>query len=444
MFVMAFAIIFPVAFLLSACGEKKVQSITVDGLFVGDYVEYQYGTNRDEIFSLKNMQVTAIYTDNSTKVLNSDEYSIEFKKNSELIDEIKTVPDVGNYEINVYYDGFCQGGSFNIIRSETPYYTISLSHKTWIYGEEEIPEVSLANYQLQEGDSVDYYCIEKSVYDNLSEEEKRYPSSNVYYWTNVEKGDTTLDAGKYYVFAKITFINESNYTGLTVIDDNALITVNKKTITVTPEDASGVSALEFDYSNSYNLQQFDGDYLIGDLALKDIYLENYNMTISGVEGYFDWEDPEQTLNSSNNGDSYSIIFIPYSSNNYNVFYSDEITLQVSIEKCVVDDKSTLDIYFADSQTKMITYDGKEHSLLLESFEIFKAGGELLNIVTFTQNGKSVVVREENLEGGSDNFYVDGLKEVGTYTFTVSIVDKENYCWEDGTTDDATFTVEITE
>ncbi len=444
MFVMAFAIIFPVAFLLSACGEKKVQSITVDGLFVGDYVEYQYGTNRDEIFSLKNMQVTAIYTDNSTKVLNSDEYSIEFKKNSEPIDEIKTVPDVGNYEINVYYDGFCQGGSFNIIRSETPYYTISLSHKTWIYGEEEIPEVSLANYQLQEGDSVDYYCIEKSVYDNLSEEEKRYPSSNVYYWTNVEKGDTTLDAGKYYVFAYINFANESNYTGVTVIDDNTLITVNKKTITVTPEDASGVSAWKFDYSNSYNLQQFDGDYLIGDLALKDIRLENYDKTISGVEGYFDWEDPEQTLNSSNNGDSYSIIFIPYSSNNYNVFYSDEITLQVSIEKCVVDDKSTLDIYFEDSKTKTITYDGEEHSLLLDSFEIFKAGGELLNIVTFTQNGKSVVVREENLEGGLVDYYVDGLKEVGTYTFTVSIVDKENYCWKDGTKDDATFTVEITE
>lgn len=435
MFVMAFAIIFPVAFLLSACGEKKVQSITVDGLFVGDYVEYQYGTNRDEIFSLKNMQVTVVYTDNSTKVLNSDEYSIEFKKNSELIDEIKTVPDVGYYEINVYYDGFCQGGSFNIIPS--PYYTILLSHKAWTYGEEDIPEVSLANYQLQEGDSVDYYCIEKSVYD-------RDPSSYAYDWTNVENGNIILDAGQYYVFAKITFINESNYTGLTVIDNNALITVNKKTITVTPENASGVSALKFDYSNSYNFPQFDGDYLIGDLALKDIYLENYNMTISGVEGYFDWEDPEQPLNSSNNGDSYSIIFIPYSSNNYNVFYSDEITLQVSIEKCVVDDKSTLDIYFADSQTKMITYDGKEHSLLLESFEIFKAGGELLNIVTFTQNGKSVVVREENLEGGSDNFYVDGLKEVGTYTFTVSIVDKENYCWEDGTTDDATFTVEITE
>ena len=440
------AFVLPCLILLSACGGgKKVQSITVDGLFVGDYAEYQYGTSTDEIFSLENMQVTVVYTDNSTKVLNSDEYSIEFKKNSELIDEIKTVPDVGNYEINVYYDGVGEGRSFNIIPSETPYYTISLSHKAWTYGEEDIPKVSLANYQLQEDDSVCYYCIEKSVFDSLSDEEKRDPVPHAY-WADVENGDTTLDAGQYYVFAEITFINESNHIGLTVIDDNALITVNKKTITVKPEDASGVSALEFDYSNSYNLQQFDGNYLIGDLALKDIYLENSHKTISGVEGYFDWEDPEQPLNSSNNGDSYSIIFIPHSSNNYNVFYSDDITLQVSIEKCVVDDKSTLDIYFAGSQTKTktITYDGEEHSLLLDSFEIFKAGGELLNIVTFTQNGKSVVVREENLEGGLVDFYVDGLKEVGTYTFTVSIVDKENYCWKDGTKGDATFTVEIKE
>ena len=62
-------------------GGKKVQSVIVDGLFVGDYAEYQYGTSTDEIFSLENMQVTVVYTDNSTKVLNSDEYSIEFKKN---------------------------------------------------------------------------------------------------------------------------------------------------------------------------------------------------------------------------------------------------------------------------------------------------------------------------------------------------------------------------
>ena len=391
------------------------------------------------------MKVTVVYTDNSTKVLNSDEYSIEFKKNSELIDEIKTVPDVGHYEINVYYDGVRQGGSFNIIPS--PYYTISLSHRAWTYGEEVIPEVSLGNYQLQEGDSVSYSYIEKSVYDNLSEEDKRDPRSYANYWADVENGDTTLDAGQYYVFAYINFANESNYTGVTVIDDNTLITVNKKTITVTPENASGVSALKFDYSNSYNFPQFGGDYLIGDLALKDISLENNHKTISGVEGYFNWEDPEQTLNSSNNGHSYSIIFIPYSSNNYNVFYSDEITLQVSIEKAVVGNPEEMKIYFKNTNEETtIPYDGQEHSVILNNyFYIHNYNGVLKNIVTFKdKNGEDVAVRYEELEGGLDELYIDGLKEVGTYTFTVSIVDKENYCWEDGTTDDATFTVEITE
>ena len=99
-FVMAFAIIFPAAFLLSACdgkGGKKVQSITVDNLLIGDSDVYEYGTNINDIFSLENMEVTAIYDDNSTKVLSSDEYTVEFSKNTNPIDEIKNIPDVGHY-----------------------------------------------------------------------------------------------------------------------------------------------------------------------------------------------------------------------------------------------------------------------------------------------------------------------------------------------------------
>lgn len=308
----------------------------------------------------------------------------------------------------------------------------------------------MGNYQLQGGDSVSYSYIEKSVYDNLSEEDKRDPRSYANYWTNVENGNIILDAGQYYVFADITFINESNHTGLTVIDNNALITVNKKTITVTSEDATGVSALKFDYSNSYNFPQFDGDYLIGDLALKDISLENNHKTISGVEGYFDWEDPEETLNSSNNGDPYSIIFIPYSSNNYNVSYSDDITLQVSIEKGVVGNTDSMKIYFdGTDKATTISYDGNEHTIILKDFYIHSAGGILSNIATFkNEKGEDVVVEELALEGGLSEFCIKGLKEAGKYTFIVSIVDKTNYCWENDanqtSTEDLTFTVEITE
>lgn len=233
--------------------------------------------------------------------------------------------------------------------------------------------------------------------------------------------------------------------GLTVIDDNTLITVKKKQIVVTPKDAAGVSAWEFDYSDSYNTSP-DGKYIIGDIALKNINLENDRVTISGVEGYFNWKNPKQTLNSSNSGDSYPLVFIPYDSNNYEVVYSgSEIKLQVTIEKGVIDNKNTLDIYFADyseSEAKTIAYDGKQHSLLLDSFEIFNAGGVLKNIVTFTQNGENGVVREETPENGVTAYYIDGLVERGQYTFTVSIVNETNYCWEGGDTAPATFTVTI--
>ncbi len=443
-FVMAFAIIFPAAFLLSACDGKdgkKVQSITVDNLLIGDSVEYEYGTNINDIFSLENMKVTAIYDDNSTKVLSSDEYTVEFSKNTNPIDEIKSTPDVGYYGISVSYEGVFHGITFTVIPSSTPYYSISPSHKSWTYGDDDIPEVTLKNYQLQEGESVDYYYIEKSYYDALSPEEKELANIYASDWAYIKDGTTTLDAGQYYVFAYINFANESNYTGLTARE---LITVNKKQIVVTPEDAAGVSAWIFDYSNSYNTSP-DGKYIIGDIALKDITLDNNDVTISDIAGRFEWKNPEQTLNSSNSGDSYPLVFIPYDLNNYEVVYSgSEIKLQVTIEKGVIDNKNTLDIYFAgsESEAKTIAYDGKQHSLLLDSFEIFNAGGVLKNIVTFTQNGENAVVREETSEDGLTAYYIDGLVERGQYTFTVSIVDATNYCWAGGDTTPATFTVTI--
>lgn len=441
-----FAFVLPCLILLSACGGKKVQSITVEDLFVGDvFAEYQYGTNINDIISTENVKVVATYDDNSTKVLNSDEYKIEFFKDSQKVEKIKDLPDVGEYSIRVSYDIVMQESSFWIIRSENPYYTVHVSHKSWTYGDKNnIPTVTLANYDSQKGDNVSYYYIEKSVYDSLDEQEKKNPSG--YYWADVADGTTTLDAGQYYVFAQIDFVNPSNYTGLTVIDNNTLITVNKKTIPVTSDNATGVYALEFDYTNSGKATS-GGDNHIGDITLDDISLENYGATILGVEGYFDWANPDQTLNADDNGKSYQIVFIPYSKDNYNVLYTErKLMLAVSIEKGIVGDSNEMKIYFEGSETDTITYDGQEHSVLLNNhFDIHNAGGELKNIVTFkNQNGEDVAVRYEELENGDDKVFIDGLKEIGTYQFIVSIVDTTNYCWENGSTTPLTFTVNIVE
>lgn len=444
-FIFAFVLLVPCMLLLTACGGKKVTTITIDNMFVGERkVEYEYGTSINDIIST-DLTVTAQYDDNSTKVLNSDEYKIEFFKDSQKVEKFKDLPDIGEYSIRVSYDIVMQESSFWIIPSENPYYTVSLSHKSWTYGDKNnIPTVTLANYDLQEGDNVSYYYIEKTVYDDLDEQEKKNPSG--YYWADVADGTTTLDAGQYYVFAQIDFVNPSNYTGLTVIDDNSLITVKKKNITVTPDDAAGVKALEFDYTNSGEATS-GGDNHIGDITLDDISLANYGATISGVEGYFDWANPNETLDTSDNGKSYQIVFIPYSKDNYNVLYTEgELTLAVSVEKGIVGDSNEMKIYFEDSQTDTITYDGQEHSVLLNNhFDIHNYGGELKNIVTFkNQKGEDVAVRYEELEGGLDALFIDGLKEIGTYQFIVSIVDTTNYCWEDGTTEPITFSVKIVE
>lgn len=444
-FIFVFVLLVPCMLLLTACGGKKVTTITIDNMFVGERQdEYQYGTSINDIIST-DLTVTAQYDDNSTKVLNSDEYKIEFFKDSQKVEKIKDLPDVGYYSIRVSYDIVMEESSFWIIPSENPYYTVSLSHKSWTYGDEDnIPTVTLANYDSQEGDNVSYYYIEQSVYDSLSEQEKKDPSSHAYDWASVADGTTILDAGQYYVFANISFVNSSNYTGLTVIGVNSLITVNQKTIAVTPDDAAGVKALEFDYILS-GASTSGGDYLIGDITLDDITLDNYGANISGVEGYFDWANPNQPLNASDNGKSYQIVFIPYSKDNYNVLYTEgELTLAVSVEKGIVGDSNEMKIYFEDSQTDTITYDGQEHSVLLNNhFDIHNYGGELKNIVTFkNQKGEDVAVRYEELEGGLDALFIDGLKEIGTYQFIVSIVDKTNYCWEDGTTDPIKFSVTI--
>ena len=111
-----FAFVLPCLILLSACGGKKVQSITVEDLFVGDVLaEYQYGTNINDIISIDNIKVVATYDDNSTKVLNSDEYKIEFFKDSQKVEKFKDLPDVGEYSIRVSYDIVMQDSSFWII-----------------------------------------------------------------------------------------------------------------------------------------------------------------------------------------------------------------------------------------------------------------------------------------------------------------------------------------
>lgn len=223
--IFAFVLLVPCILLLSACGGKKVTSINYENLFVSDKYYYEYGTNINEIISTTNLIVTATYDDNSTKVLEPNEYTIEYSKGSEAIDQIAEIPDVGYYSVHIKHGTVSAGPSFEIIPTynNSPY-EVNLTKKTWTYGEE-LPEVSLTSYIPEDGETVDFYYVKKSAYDNMSEYDKCNVETNASNWTNAE---LNMTAGEYYVFAKINFVNTSNYKG-TKIDANCLVTVKEPT-----------------------------------------------------------------------------------------------------------------------------------------------------------------------------------------------------------------------
>ena len=152
-FIFAFVLLVPCMLLLTACGGKKVTTITIDNMFVGERkVEYEYGTSINDIIST-DLTVTARYDDNSTKVLGPNEYEIKYYKDSVEVNNFKAIPDVGNYSIEVIYDTSTEINTFTVVPSYKSPYEITLTKNTWAYCNE-LPEISLDNYNLKDGEQL--------------------------------------------------------------------------------------------------------------------------------------------------------------------------------------------------------------------------------------------------------------------------------------------------
>ena len=322
-FIFAFIMLVPCMLLLTACGGKKVSSITIDNMFVGErQVEYQYGTSINDIISA-NLTVTVNYDDNSKKVLEPNEYVVKYYKDSVEVDNFKAIPDVGNYSIEVIYDTSTEINTFTVVPSYKSPYEITLTKNTWAYCNE-LPEISLSNYVLKEGETVDWFYIEKNAFENLTEEQKTKVEEYASPWTN---SSMYVYAGEYYVFGKINFIEQSNYTGVTKIDNNCLITVTKQTITLSQNLVNDYNFIaEYTFAgDTVNINLGDID-IIGDV----IYLEPIGD--APIQGTLQWLNPDQVITIDNNGQSFPVKFIPlFEEDNLNYNFEGNITLKINID-----------------------------------------------------------------------------------------------------------------
>lgn len=326
-FIIAFVLLVPCMLLLTACGGKKVTTITIDNMFVGERkVEYEYGTSINDIIST-DLTVTAQYDDNSTKVLEPSEYTIKYYKDSVEVDSFKATPDVGYYSIKVTFGEASETSSFSIVPSYKSPYTISLTKKTWTYGDG-LPEISLTNYDLKDGETVDYYFIEKSVFDNLTEDQKLCIEQYASPWTG---SSMYVYVGEYYVFGKINYVEQSNYTGVTKIDNNCLVTINKQTINLTQNLVD-----DYNFNAEYTFAEDTVNIYLGDIEIVGdvIYLEPIGDEV--IQGTLQWINPDQVITFDNNGQSFPVKFVPFleeDSLNYN--FEGNLTLQVKIKRDVL-------------------------------------------------------------------------------------------------------------
>lgn len=432
-------LIIPCAFIITACGGSDARLLNFyivdkNGEIQNSFCYaggYDYGVSLSEI--LEGVKIKADYSDNSSKELSSSDYTTVFYKDDKQVSEIKSTPDAGIYKITYKKENYSVDIFFDVYKVN--YYNVNLT-SSWDY-DDELPTISLSNYSIGQNEKVDYYYIEESDYENLNDYQNIIGSGYEKIWNGTLY---SIKAGKYYAFANITFASENqNYLGLT---NPRPFTVNKAQINVTQDDIQGLSAFH----------EYDATKQTGDIKLSTLIQEGfYEKTIKNsrgddVQGYFVWKDPDTLVNASNNGHSYPIIF-KADNENYDCYESNEINLQITIKKAVPGNKNSMTMVFEDNDLAEIEFDNQEHNIKLENFPISsKDGGDLGEVFPTVElkdsNGNDVALKWHDSGQGLGYFYIEGLKEIGEYTFTLSLTDKTNVCWEDGSTDPIEFTVKI--
>ena len=415
-FIFAVIMLVPCMLLLTACGGKKVSSITIDNMFVGErQVEYQYGTSINDIIST-NLTVTVNYDDNSTKVLEPNEYVVKYYKDSVEVDNFKAIPDVGNYSIEVTFGDTGETNSFSIVPSYNSPYTISLTKKTWAYCNE-LPEISLDNYNLKEGETVEWFYIEKNAFENLTEQQKTKVEEYASPWIG---SSMYVYAGEYYVFGKINFIEQSNYTGVTKIDDNCLITVTKQTINLSQNIVD-----DYKFNAEYTFAQDTVNIYLGDIEIvgEVIYLEPIGDT--PIQGTLQWINPDQVITIDNNGQSFPVKFVPFSeedSLNYN--FEGNLTLQVNIKRDILN-------VSGDYQSVNPTEDGKLEPMpkYMEYLGRWMEEGMETTAPDYTANIQ-IDYKDQNqtlkMTGNLNNKYTD-VPIYNSFTTNTTLTDgKDNY------------------
>lgn len=400
------ALFVPAAVCLAGCGAEKPQliglSIEKNGVIINDivmgenvveYGEYTFGKESPKW----EFKIYANYSNNSKKLVDFSQcritYAYQDGADPVEIDSssfYSPVYNVGTYYINLEYQGM-KMKVYSVIKASTELpYSMFVSLNSWQYSHENSVDVSVTS--LDESVSHTIFVISKQDYDNALNSanfESEIENASEPYYKNMR-----LKPGQYYFYA---FISEhGNYaSGYTKISH--LVTVKKGVLTYN-FNAKASASYEYNYYGKM------GDIQLGEVAI------NAGCTITNwadeeVYGRFEWADPTEMVNSNSTG-LRQVVFVPDKVDGVEVYETlnvSTIDLEGSIKKGNVDKPDLIETEIA--------YDGQNHEIKISHYGI----------------GNVVLINGERKTLDADGVLAT-VKEKGTYTFVISLLDKDNFQW----------------
>ena len=316
MFVMAFVIILPAAFLLSACGEKKSPEITETGISV--YID---GAEVNENFNTIDINYGDDYTDIS-EMINS-KLSVVVNYSDETTNSL------------IYGDGgYAISGLPQNLNANEQGYNLTLTYKN--FNKELILVIHKAN--------IDFTNVGWNYYEPYTYDGKERTVELVNVPENVEvtyQNNNKTDAGTYNTTA--TLIYDTNNYELSNVNFNETIewTINKAQI-----DMWGV---RWDY-NSYKPFTYDGNE-------KEVKLTNLP---AGVEVSYE-------NNTATNAGTYNaIVTLIYDTTNYELIndnFDDTIEWTINKQQVNKPNKLSSRLFYSGQEQTGVNYNAEDKDVL---------------------------------------------------------------------------------
>ena len=422
-----------------------------------DLGAFPYGTAYEDI--LPTFKVNLCYSDGSTKELAAGDYTVSYVKVEEEdvpLQSIPAVPDAGYYQIVFDKDEFQARMIFTVNMAERTDLTLSLPRNEWEYDEAN-PTPTVGGYSATDGDEPLFYCVDKAAFDALTDEQKAEYWRHTVPMYNLGGEPCTIAVGEYYAYAEIP--QDNNFTvSYTAVTPETAFTVKKAVLHYDSAVSSNLQAV-FNYHSG-----IQGGINLGyiNITVKDSFIATglKNRTGAEILGEYVWENSSVFIDSDDNGTKFPARYQldPLCEARYTV-EDGSIPVTLTVNKgAVMQPQLSIDSDNAHNANEDF---GPYPDNALPYAVVNDDGGYNVRIFgEWDKNMIEITVKRLNSDGSSTTDKVAGLigtlLDDGTYKYclswafidpaeyavTLSLKDKTNFTWYDGTTEDSVFRFEI--